>query len=324
MKNIKNTLKYYLYNEFFNPSEIAVVSKKVEDGFEKFELEDNFDEKLAQKLADFAKKHEKTLKKPDYELVISVFGLPFYAQHSKDRYNSLFKALEAKAPKYEKEIETNAATKLSAFYNISLKFNEKEFSFLENSLTLNASIWALANIDKLNLSDYENFLNTKEISAYINEILASDDTKNSLYAILNKINKSLKNNFCSDLSDELDELCSPSDIYLSLKVQKIDSQNNQMLNSFYASDIFTLLKSIDNENFALLVKKLLTYRPSQKIDIRRNAKLAKELLENQVFSAFASKFPLRYSQLLCVNKYFKTKNNLQSINGAPALVKPRF
>ena len=317
MKNIKNTLKYYLYNEFFNPSEIAVVSKKIEDGFEKFELEDNFDEKLAQKLADFAKKHEKTLKKPDYELVISVFGLPFYAQHSKDEYNSLFKALEAKAPKYEKEIETNAATKLSAFYNISLKFNEKEFSFLENSLTLNASIWALANIDKLDLSDYENFLNTKEISAYINEILASDDTKNSLYAILNKINKSLKNNFCSDLSDELDELCSPSDIYLSLKVQKIDSQNNQMLNSFYASDIFTLLKSIDNENFALLVKKLLTYRPSQKIDIRRNAKLAKELLEDQVFSAFASKFPLRYSQLLCVNKYFKTKNNLQSINGAP-------
>lgn len=87
MKNIKNTLKYYLYNEFFNPSEIAVASKKVEDGFEKFELEDNFDEKLAQKLADFAKKHEKTLKKSDYELVISVFGLPFYAQHSKDRYN---------------------------------------------------------------------------------------------------------------------------------------------------------------------------------------------------------------------------------------------
>ena len=31
MQNIKNTLKYYLYNEFFNPSEIAVVSKKVED-----------------------------------------------------------------------------------------------------------------------------------------------------------------------------------------------------------------------------------------------------------------------------------------------------
>lgn len=145
--------------------------------------------------------------------------MPFYVQHSKDRYNSLFKALETKAPKYEKEIETNAVTKLSAFYNISLKFNEKEFSFLENSLTLNASIWALANIDKLDLSDYENFLNTKEISAYINEILASDDTKNSLYAILNKINKSLKHNFCSDLSDELDELCSPSDIYLSLKVQ---------------------------------------------------------------------------------------------------------
>ena len=136
MKNIKNTLKYYLYNEFFNPSEIAVVSKKVEDGFEKFELEDNFDEKLAQKLADFAKKHEKTLKKPDYKLVISVFGLPFYAQHSKDRYNSLFKALEAKAPKYEKEIETNVATKLSAFYNISLKFNENEFSFFRKLINI--------------------------------------------------------------------------------------------------------------------------------------------------------------------------------------------
>lgn len=317
MQNIKNTLKYYLYNEFFNPSEIAVVSKKVEDGFEKFELKDNFDEKLAQKLADFIKKHEKTLKKPDYELVISVFGLPFYTQHSKDSYNSLFKALEAKATKHEKEIETNSGIKLSAFYNLSFKCSDDGFCFLENSLVLNASIWALANIDKLNLSDYESFLDTKEISAYINEILASDDTKSSLYNILNKINNSLKNDFYRNLSDELDELCSQDDIYLSLKVQKINLQNTQMLNSFYASDIFTLLKNIDNENFALLVKKLLTHRPSEKIDIRTNTKLAKELLENQVFSAFASKFPLRYSQLLCVNKYFKVKNNLQSINGAP-------